>query len=49
MTDQTNVQPPKDEFPVIRTIGRVMFIAETGIFLLLGLLSAVSWLADIFG
>lgn len=49
MTNQTNVQPPKDDFPVIRNIGRAMFIAEIGIFLLLGLVSVVNWLAGHFG
>jgi hypothetical protein len=38
MTDQPNV-PPKDDFPIIRAIGRFMFYAEIGVFLLLGLLS----------
>ncbi len=55
MTDQTNVQPPKDEFPVIRKIGRFitgMLYLEMGIYLVLGLvallLGGVSWLVDLF-
>ncbi len=52
MTNQTNVQPPKDDFPVIRQIGRFIFLAEIGVFLFLGLVallvSAVSWLVDVF-
>ena len=47
MTDQTNVQPPEDDFSVIRNIGRAMFFAETGIFLLLGLVAVVDWLVDV--
>ncbi len=55
MTDQTNVQPPKDEFPVIRKIGRFitgMLYLEMGIYLVLGLVAllvgGVSWLVDLF-
>jgi hypothetical protein len=55
MTDQTNVQPPKDDFPVIRKIGwTIMGIVylEMGIYLVLGLVAllvgGVSWLADLF-
>lgn len=48
MTDQTNVQPPEDDFPVIRNIGRAMFLTEIGIFLLLGLVAVVNWLVDVF-
>ena len=39
MNDQNNIEPPKDEFLVIRMIGRFMFYAEVGVFLLLGLLA----------
>lgn len=42
MTDQTNVTP-KDEFPVIRSIGRLMFYAEVGAFLLLGLMALLDF------
>lgn len=48
MTDQTNIKPPEDDFPVIRNIGRAMFFAETGVFLLLGLVAVVNWLVDVF-
>jgi hypothetical protein len=48
MTEQTNVQPPEDDFPVIRNIGRAMFSVEACIFLLLGLVAVVNWLVDVF-
>jgi hypothetical protein len=55
MTDQTNVQPPKDDFPVIRKIGRAIMglvYLEMGIYLVLGLVAllvgGVGWLADLF-
>lgn len=55
MTDQTNVQPPKNDFPVIRKIGRAMMgivYLEMGIYLVLGLVAllvgGVGWLVDIF-
>ncbi len=54
MTDQPNAQP-KDEFPVIRKIGRFMtgmLYLEMGIYLLLGLVAllmgGVTWLVNIF-
>jgi hypothetical protein len=43
MTDQPNVQPPQDDFPVIRSIGRLMFYAEVGVFLFLGLLALLDY------
>jgi len=43
MTDQTNVQPSEEDFPVIRSIGRLMFYAEVGVFLLLGLLALLDY------
>ena len=48
MTDQTNVQPPEDDFPVILNIGQAMFLTEIGIFLLLGLVAVVNWLVGVF-
>ena len=54
MTDQTNVQSPKDGFPVIRKIGRAMtkmMYLELIIYLVLGLVALVvggaNWLGEI--
>ncbi len=54
MTDQPNAQP-KNDFPVIRKIGRAitgLLYLEIGIYLILGLVAlligGVSWLVDVF-
>ena len=54
MTEQTNVQPPKDEFPVIRKIGRDitgMMYLEIIIYLILGLVALLAgganWLVEV--
>ncbi len=54
MTDQPNAQP-KNDFPVIRKIGRFMtgmLYLEMGIYLILGLVALLiggaTWLVDIF-
>lgn len=54
MTDQPNAQP-REEFPVIRNIGRFMtgmLYLEMGIYLLLGMVALLiygaKWLVDIF-
>lgn len=54
MTDQTNVQPSKDAFTVIRKIGRVMtqlMYLEMIVYLVLGLLvllvGGAGWLVEV--
>ncbi len=54
MTDQRNVQSPKDAFPVIRKIGRAitgMLYLEMIVYLVLGLaallLGGANWLVDV--